>query len=105
MKNYSLTKLLSCPCGKYSGLEYLVMLGRHTVAYKYSNSITYLNFWKLIVIYYLFIGVIMMSSPSSKNTSEMPMSNESICKSNIKPDNYHKVTQQDYKYYKFLGFF
>ena len=52
MKNYSLTKLLSSPCGKYSDSEYLVMLGGHTVAYKYSNSNTYLNFWKLILIYY-----------------------------------------------------
>ena len=41
MKNYSLIKLLSSPCDRYSGLEYLVMLGGHTVAYKYSNSITY----------------------------------------------------------------
>ena len=40
-KNCSLIKLLSCPCDRYSGLEYLVMLGGHTVAYKYSNSITY----------------------------------------------------------------
>ena len=72
-KNCSLIKILSSPCDKYSGLEYLVMLGGHTVAYKYSNSITYLNFWKLIVIYYLFILVIVMSSPSSKNTNEMPM--------------------------------
>ena len=41
MKNYSLIKILSTPCDKYSGQEYLVMLGGHTVAYKYSNSITY----------------------------------------------------------------
>ena len=41
MKNHSLIKILSSPCDKYSGLEYLVMLGGHTVAYKYSNSITY----------------------------------------------------------------
>ena len=38
---------MSSPCGKYSDSEYLVMLGSHTVAYKYSNSNTYLNSTKI----------------------------------------------------------
>ena len=41
MKNHSLIKILSSPCDRYSDSELLVMLGGPTVAYKYSNSITY----------------------------------------------------------------
>ena len=54
MKNHSLIKILSSPCDRYSGLEYLVMLGGHTVAYKYSNQTTIIRLETIVVYIYIY---------------------------------------------------